>query len=187
MRDRTTGDFDPRNDMQPHLPRLLHREVFFAGQTVIAQGSAGCRAYYIEKGRVEIIVREGPHTVKVCELGAGEIFGEMALIGHTERSATVRAADDTTVTVIAAHEFERKIGDAGSEAACALIRLLMDRLRGANHGQVDRYREFAAFQDRVAGLLDKAENGIEESRRARFRAEVTPLLEQIDRLLDGYR
>lgn len=187
MRDRNTGDFDPRNDIQPHLPHILHREVFFTGQTIIAQGSAGRRAYYIEKGRVEILVRESPHTVKVCELGAGEIFGEMALVGHEERSATVRAMEDTTVTVISAHEFERKIGDGGGEAACALIRLLMARLRGANHVQVDRHREFAAFQDRIAGLLDKAENGIEESRRARFRTEVTPLLEQIDRLLDSYR
>src|SRR5687768_11718883 len=93
-------ELDPRRDMQPHLPRILSRDVYYPGQTIIEQNSAGHRAFYIETGRVEVVVRDGAHAVRVAELGPGEIFGEMALIEHRERSAAVRALESTTVTVI---------------------------------------------------------------------------------------
>ena len=85
---------DPRHGMQPHLPRILNREVYYKGQIVIEQGAEGYHAFYIEKGRVEVLVHDGMHQVRVSELGPGEIFGEMALIEQEARSATIRALTD---------------------------------------------------------------------------------------------
>lgn len=180
------SDLDPRNSMQPHLPRVLNRDVYYKGSTIIEQGSGGHRAFYIEKGEVEILVRDGHHSVRVGILGAGEIFGEMALIEHDCRSATVRALTDTTVTVISAHELEDRISNIEDKAVAALIHVFIGRLRTANEGQLSHYKNFAEFQDRVAGLVDKAARGVDQGQRQKFRAEVTPLLQQLDDLLDSY-
>lgn len=180
-------DLDPRSDLPPHLPRILTREVYYKGQTIIEQDQTGNRAYYIERGLVEVLVRDGPYMVRVAVLGAGELFGEMALIENKDRSATVRTLQDTTVTVITNHELDEKLNNVGDKAVRALIRVLLARLRGANRGQMQHYKNFAEFQDRIAGLVDKATNGIEASKRQQFRDEVTPLLNQLDNLLEQYK
>lgn len=179
-------DLDPRRDLPPHMPRVLTREVIYKGQSIIEQGSSGNRAFYIERGLVEVLVKEGPYMVRVAVLGPGEIFGEMALIERRERSATVRALQDTTVTVITNHELDEKLNNVSDKAVRALIRVLLARLRGANKGQIQQYKNLAEFQDRIAGLVEKVSTGVEASRREQFRNEVTPLLEQLDELLAGY-
>ncbi len=187
MQEKIYSDLDPRCDMQPHLPRILSRDVYYPGQTIIEQDSAGHRAFYIEKGRVEVVVRDGHHHVRVAELGPGEIFGEMALIEHRERSAAVRALENTTVTVITEAELEHKISRIEDKAVCTLIHVFIDRLRQANQCQLAQYRSLAEFQDRIAGLVEKAHHGVSEEHRRDFRKEAEPLLEQLQELLDKYR
>lgn len=172
--------------MQPHLPRILSRDVYYPGQTIIEQNSAGHRAFYIEKGRVEVVVHDGPHEVRVAELGAGEIFGEMALIEHRERSAAVRALENTTVTVISEAELEHKISRIEDKAVSTLMHVFIERLRRANQSQLAQYRNLAEFQDRIAGLVETAHRGISEEKRKAFRDEAEPLLAQLQELLDKY-
>ncbi len=180
-------ELDPRQSLQPHLPRILNREIFYRGQTIIEQGCNGYHAYFIEKGRVEILMRDGHHTVRINELGPGEIFGEMALIEQQERSAMVRAVIDTTVTVISAPDLERKISQIEDKAVQALMHVFLHRLRQANEGQLRQYRNLAAFQDRITGLIEKAGRGIDESKRSAFRDEAEPLLQKLEGLLEQYR
>ena len=179
-------DLDPRNAMAGHAPRILTREVFYKGQTIIEQDLSGNRAFYIERGMVEVLVKDGTYMVRVAVLGAGELFGEMALIEHKGRSATVRALQDTTVTVITNRELDEKLNNVGDKAIRALIRVLLARLRGANRGQMQHYKNLTDFQDRIAGMVEKASNGIEAGKRQQFRQEVTPVLEQLEKLLDAY-
>ncbi|MCB9989922.1 MAG: cyclic nucleotide-binding domain-containing protein [Rhodospirillales bacterium] len=180
-------DLDPRQTLHHHLPRVLNREVYYAGQPIIEQGSGGFNAYYIEKGRVEVMVREGPHKIKLCELGPGEIFGEMALIEQQSRSAAVNALTETTVTVISAHELADKIDRIDDKAVRALMHVFLHRLQQSNAGQLAQYRHLAEFQDRMTGLVEKAGRGIDENRRAAFREDVTPLLDRLEDILEQYR
>lgn len=180
-------ELDPRHDMQPHLPRILTRDVYYPGQTIIEQGSAAHRAFYIEKGRVEVTVREDAYTMRVAELGPGEIFGEMALLGNHERTAAVRALETTTVTVISEHDLEEKLCYGGEKVAVMLMRVFMDRLRRANRSRLEQYRSLSEFQDRIAGIVEKARHGINEDRRNEFRAEAGPLLDRLEDLLEKYR
>ena len=170
-----------------HSNRVLNREVFYKGDTIIKQGDSGYRAYYIESGSVEVTVREGPHVISVSTLGEGEIFGEMAIIQHCERSATVRALEATAVTVIAKDEIERMVDKIEQKALQALLRVLSARLKNANHGQMEHYKNLAEFQDRMAGLVQKADKGISKHKRNDFRNEAEPLLKQLEKLLDKYK
>ncbi|MBI4031737.1 MAG: cyclic nucleotide-binding domain-containing protein [Proteobacteria bacterium] len=181
------NDLDPRKDVKKSgKPKVLQRDVYYKGQTIIEQGAKAGRAFYIEDGEVEVSVSEARHNLAVSRLGPGEIFGEMALIRGGDRTATVKALTDTSVTVISQQDLEDKIKAIKDEAIRALINVLIDRLREANKGQVHHYRELAEFQARVSGLMEKAGRGIEKSKREKFRNEVGPLLERLEEILDQY-
>ncbi len=125
--------------------------------------------------------------MKVAEMGAGDLFGEMALITNEPRSATVRAVEDTVLTVISKDEIESKIGSIKDKAIRALINVLAGRLRNSTLGQLTQYKSLAEFQDRVTGIVDSVEEGIDASQRDAFSADVTPLLADLQKILDKYR
>ena len=80
-------------------------ERFESGQTVFQQGDLGDRIYIVLSGRAEV-VREAPEGETVlAQVGPGEFFGEMALLGNVPRNATVRCTEATTVLAIPKREF----------------------------------------------------------------------------------
>ena len=72
-----------------------------AGRALCEQGSIGREAFVILDGKAEV-KRNGR---KVAELGPGDTFGELALLDHGPRTATVAAVTPLTVLVIGAREF----------------------------------------------------------------------------------
>src|SRR5262249_25332512 len=78
-------------------------EHFEPGEAVFEEGDLGDRMYAIRRGEVEV-VRDG---VRLALLGAGECFGEMALLGNLPRNATVRATQPTDALAIAKGDFAK--------------------------------------------------------------------------------
>ncbi len=71
------------------------------GQPVFVQGDQGNCAFLIDSGSVEILHREGQGGERrVATLGVHDIFGELALLGDSMRSASARATADTCLTVL---------------------------------------------------------------------------------------
>jgi CRP-like cAMP-binding protein len=100
---------------------------FAAGDTVFEEGQDGDRLYIIAKGSVEVL-KSG---ARIAELGAGECFGEMALLDKTPRSATVRALEPTTLVATAREDFVDLL-DLYPALARAVAGVLAGRLREAN-------------------------------------------------------
>ncbi len=78
--------------------RALVEEQFGPGEVIFNEGEEGRHVYVIKSGRVEVIRKKkggGPDLMKV--LGPGDHFGELALLGKTPRTATIRTLEDTTV------------------------------------------------------------------------------------------
>jgi CRP-like cAMP-binding protein len=74
---------------------------FRAGETIFEQGDAGNVMYGVAGGEVDIWVRG-----KLVEtVGEGGIFGEMALIDDSPRSATAKARTDCKVAAISERRF----------------------------------------------------------------------------------
>ena len=74
---------------------------FTRGERVVEQGDAGDTLYLLLEGRAQVLVRdERRREREVATLGAGEFFGEMALLTGAPRSATVRAVEDLEVMVV---------------------------------------------------------------------------------------
>jgi CRP/FNR family cyclic AMP-dependent transcriptional regulator len=70
-------------------------------QVVFAQGDAADTVFYIQKGRVKVVVisEQGKEAV-VGILGSGQFFGEGCMNGHSVRIATTTAMEDCLVTAI---------------------------------------------------------------------------------------
>lgn len=71
------------------------------GQVVFAQGDLGERCYFIESGSA-VVIGDGK---EVTELGAGEMFGEIALLRQVPRTATVRARSDLHLQALRSEAF----------------------------------------------------------------------------------
>lgn len=76
------------------------REIYTIGQAIFEVGDIGDSAYLIEEGRVEVLGGEKGHEHCVSIMGAGEMFGEIALIDQKPRTATVRALERTVLVPI---------------------------------------------------------------------------------------
>ena len=97
-----------------------------AGETIVEQGAVGRHLYLIADGRVEVVRDAQP----VAELGAGEYFGEMALVDETQRSATVWALADTSLLAVARADFEDLLS-LYPALARAVLSVLAERLAAA--------------------------------------------------------
>ncbi|MCJ7570144.1 MAG: cyclic nucleotide-binding domain-containing protein [Anaerolineales bacterium] len=92
---------------------LICKEITFkSGEVITRQGETGEDLYIVLDGYVEVLhsgtsPELSPRTI--VHLGKGQIFGEMALVDHGPRSATVRAASDPTKLLkIHCDEFEHE-------------------------------------------------------------------------------
>lgn len=98
-----------------------------AGTNILVQGAVGAEMFLLRKGRAEI--RVGHEDVE--EIGPGDIFGEMALIDQSTRSATVTAIEDCEVIALNEQQFVALIQDA-PYFALDVMRTLVERLRSMN-------------------------------------------------------
>ncbi len=70
---------------------------YLDGDTIIGCGEYGDALYVVARGRAEASVQEHGEIRKLGELGAGDFFGEMALLGDSVRTADVRAITPCTL------------------------------------------------------------------------------------------
>jgi CRP/FNR family transcriptional regulator, cyclic AMP receptor protein len=97
---------------------------FAAGEVIFSAGDPGDYMYVVRSGEIEI-ERDG----KVVEtLSGGGIFGEMALIDGSPRSAMARAKTDAEVAPINEKSFLFLVHET-PYFAIAVMRALSDRLR----------------------------------------------------------
>jgi CRP/FNR family transcriptional regulator, cyclic AMP receptor protein len=64
---------------------------FASGDVIVRQNTTGDDVYFVEKGAIEVFVEGLDDERVLVVLGEGQVFGEMALIGHGYRSASGRA------------------------------------------------------------------------------------------------
>ncbi|MFL6205479.1 MAG: cyclic nucleotide-binding domain-containing protein [Acidimicrobiales bacterium] len=81
-----------------------------AGRTLCEQGAVGREAYVIVSGTAEV----RRNKKKVASIGPGTCVGELALLDHQTRTASVIASTDLTVLVIGVREFASLLDDVPS-------------------------------------------------------------------------
>lgn len=120
----------------------LYGRDFPAGAVVFEEGDPGSRMYVIRSGEVRILKRVGDRELELARLGAGEAFGEMALLEGRPRSATAVVASPARILEIDQAAFDDLVRRNG-EIALRLLRRLSGRLREANR----QIRNFLSADD----------------------------------------
>ena len=118
------ADFD-RGDLQ-RLARSFKERTFEAGHKVAEEGKGGAGFFVIENGEATVSVR-GEERAK---LGAGDYFGEIALLDDGARSATITADTDLHCFGLTSWEF-RPLVESNASIAWKLLETLAKRLRAA--------------------------------------------------------
>lgn len=126
-------DLDPRQ--RRSLAAVLEEKTFDAGERIFAQGDKAWSCYLILEGSVEVEVGEQVSKT-VATLGAGELFGEVALLDRGRRSAgCVAGPHGARLAELKRPEFDL-IFEAGNSFAYRLMDLiaaqLVRRLRQAS-------------------------------------------------------
>lgn len=165
-------------------PPILHCG---AGREVFSQGTPSNHAFIVEKGELEVLMEIDGHTVKLAEIGPGEIFGEMGVLEREDRMATVKAITNCTVRAIDRADIEERIKKIDDIVIRSVLEGLTKRLRNTSVDTVTHYKNLANFQSRMAGIMEKADQGIDQKRREDFAEEIAPLLDQVEAVLDKYR
>lgn len=121
------------------IEQRMARQDFLPQATIVREGSTGDAAYVVLSGSVAVR-RTDPDSGVVftlAELGAGQMFGEMALVTSRPRTASVVAVDATSCAVLARGDFELVMQQHPS-VALAFARVLAERLERANeHAGID--------------------------------------------------
>jgi|TARA_R100001143_G_scaffold798_1_gene2458 CRP/FNR family transcriptional regulator, cyclic AMP receptor protein len=120
-----------------------------AGDTVCREGDRSDFLCFVVRGRLDILKAQNSAAgvpaagapaagnpidgaPVIAHLNPGDSLGEMALVDHQPRSATVRAAEDTTLVVLTRKGFEqlrRREPRAAAVLMENIARLLCDNLR----------------------------------------------------------
>ena len=97
-----------------------------AGSVVVDQGDPGTDCYVIVGGTASVYVR-GDH---VASSGPGSMVGEMALVDHRPRSATVVADTDLDMLRFDSNAFRKLLEEMpmASERIMTVLRSRLDRL-----------------------------------------------------------
>jgi CRP/FNR family transcriptional regulator, cyclic AMP receptor protein len=122
------------------IDRLADEVTVPAGRTVMTQGDLGQEFALIVSGEADV-VKDG---VPVATIGAGDYFGEVALLDSITRTASVVARTDLVLEVLDRRGFNTLLDD--------LPRLSRSILKGLAH----RLAQLESENERLRGELNVA-------------------------------
>jgi uncharacterized protein len=129
---KTIGLFEGLRPSQAKIVTLMGEvKAFPHGQAIVRQGELGNEMFVLIGGRAEVRVNSNGHYRVVRELRRGDVFGEMGLIRHHERTADVIAAEDVEVLVVNERfldRMQRRYPRIGAKIFLNIAKVLSDRL-----------------------------------------------------------
>lgn len=112
------------------------RREYDDGDIIFTENDLGDELYIVEEGSVRIsksVSLEADHTLGVAYRGA--IFGEMAVLESSTRSATATAQNKTVLLALTAEDFDAIVSenaDTGLKVLRSLTKTIVNRLRTTN-------------------------------------------------------
>jgi len=100
------SDYERMNVADALIPKT-----YASGDVIVRQGDAADGMFFLEGGICEVYVESGPgNRKKVSDIEKGGYFGELALVTHKPRAATVVAQSDVRLAFLDVNAFERLLG-----------------------------------------------------------------------------
>ncbi len=110
------------------------------GDVIIRPGDVGDEMFVILEGVAEVIGGDEKNPVSLAVLGQGQLFGEIAFVSKTPRTAKVVAKTDLKLLVLTQSFFKRatkKMPDIASKVLLNLSVILCNRLRSSTQSWME--------------------------------------------------
>jgi CRP-like cAMP-binding protein len=87
------------------VDQLLHERHYVQNEVIFDENEEAQALYIVLSGKVLICRQGNPSAGKIVDLGAGQFFGDMALLDDFPRSAQARALEDCTLVAFYREDF----------------------------------------------------------------------------------
>jgi CRP/FNR family cyclic AMP-dependent transcriptional regulator len=118
------------------LAAITYEEAYPAGTYIFRHGDVGDKLYLILDGRVRIARQiSGMGEEALAVLGAGQVFGEMALLDESPRSADALAHESCRLLAIGKEDLDDLLfrdKELAYEVLWSTVHMLVGRLRSTN-------------------------------------------------------
>jgi len=109
------------------LASVAQQRSYSDGEVIVRERDLGVGLFVIRTGRAEVLERRNDKDERLRVMGPGEVFGEIAILERTARTATVQAIEPTTCLVISGLTLAT-ILDETPEAKAQFQATIADRL-----------------------------------------------------------
>jgi CRP/FNR family cyclic AMP-dependent transcriptional regulator len=116
--------------------KIASYETFQDGQIIFKEGSNGDWIYVVEEGEVEISKNVGGQNIVIETLKESDVFGEIAYIDKTPRSATATAKGTTVVGIIDRDFFDAEFNKISADFQ-KVLKTVAFRLRKTTQRSVE--------------------------------------------------
>ena len=120
------------DDQLESISSFTFEKAFGPGELIVEEGQTGNGLYIIVSGNVEVLKGDLTATPQVlAKRGAGDVFGEMALLGEWPRTASVRALDEVQCLGIDRWVFLSQL-ERHPQVTIRMLQILAQRLRDSD-------------------------------------------------------
>jgi signal transduction histidine kinase len=147
-----------------------------AGDTVMREGSEGDGLYLLLAGELEVSRRSGDGLITLAVQGPGEFSGELSLLEHAPRTATLRARTACELIVVTPRAFEELLARYPA-VSLSLFHTVLERLR-TTQAAVTQHARLVSLGTLAAGLAHEINNPAAALRRGI--AQLRAMIDDVD-------
>ncbi|RMF04721.1 MAG: hypothetical protein D6768_02555 [Chloroflexi bacterium] len=130
------------------------------GQIIFKEGDNGDAMFIIWSGRVAVVKGDLDSPTVLGYRGAGEIVGEMALLEHAPRSASIVALENVRLLSITREDFETLL-TKNPTLGLSILSMLSARLRAADDARKSSQRAETRLTKQVSKLQNEKQQLVE--------------------------
>jgi CRP-like cAMP-binding protein len=123
-------------DKEGMMFQIATYETFQDGQVIFTEGDNGDWIYVVDEGEVELTKKADGQKILIETLKPGDIFGEMAYIDKTPRSATATAKGTAVVGILDREFFDKEFNKLSKDFQ-QMLKTVAFRLRKTTENSLD--------------------------------------------------
>ncbi len=152
------------NDDLESLCQIVREYHLPEGEVLFQEGDSGDVAYIIRSGEVDIVKSSQNREILLAKRGPGEVFGEIALVFDSPRTATVRARTETELVGIGREDL-RKLLQISPSAAASMFDIVLTRWQNTQNllRQSEKMAQLGTFTAGIAHELNNPATAVQRS------------------------